>query len=53
MNANQVLQAAKQLGIKGIFIKKFKNCQELRAYSVPHNGVVQIFKIRATAAEHA
>lgn len=54
MNANQVLQVAKSLGIKGQFVKSFRNGQELREYTVPRApGVMYSAKIRALPSEHA
>lgn len=54
MTAQNVIATAKQHGIKGVFIKAFRNGQELRSYSVPTtDGKNWTGNIRATAAEHA
>lgn len=50
MNAAELLQTAKNHGIKGIVIKSFKNGQELRKYTMPNGDV---YKIKAFQVEHA
>ncbi len=49
MNASTIVAVSKQLGLKGVFIKSFRNGQELRQYTMP-NG--DIYKIRAFSHDH-
>jgi len=53
MNASQVIALAKATGVKGVFIKGFKNGQVLMRYNVQVNGVIRSVKIRAFPGEHA
>lgn len=53
MTATQVITAAKESGVKGVFIKAFKNGQVLMAYSLMVNGEMYRAEIRAMPGEHA
>ncbi len=50
MNATTVVKVSKELGLKGEFLKSFRNGQELRKYTMPNGDV---YKIRAFAQDHA
>jgi AmiR/NasT family two-component response regulator len=53
MNASQVIAVAKATGVKGVFVKGFKNGQVLMVYTVQVNGKTHSANIRAFPHEHA
>jgi hypothetical protein len=53
VNAQQVIDLAKTLQIKGVTLKAFSNGQTLQRYLFSHNGKTVDTKIKAFPGEHA